>query len=265
LMPRLPAPLIATVAEILANHYSHTDLNTLFTRCRAPGLPSGGNKVQKVTGWLHAADDDSETDAFRVLGCVLKNFMERNTNQQDWLNYRIQIMEALAEFGFAYGTGGNIRGGATGVPSRSLETIIRQRDLTTVETEFNRALASVESDPGQAVTAACAIVESLCKVYIEDNGLEFPREQTLKPLWKVVRGHFSQSFSAQPGSLEAQDMIVILGGLTSALNGIGDLRTHAGSAHGRGRESYELKPTDARLAVHAAHTVVAFVLEKFSG
>lgn len=262
-MPRLPAPLIATVAEILANLFSHTKLETLFTRCRAPGLPPVGNKVQKVTEWLHTADNDPETDAYRVLGCVLENFMELHTSDPDWLNYRMQVTDILAEYGFAYETGGNIRGCAIGVASRSLETIIRQRDFTNVEREFTRALTTVESDPAQAVTAACAIVESLCKVYIEDNDREFSGDQTLKPLWKVVRGHFSQYFSAQPGSLEANDILVILGGLTSVLNGVGDLRTHAGSAHGRGRESFQVGPPDARLAVHAAHTLVAFVLEKW--
>ena len=264
-MPRLHAPLIATVAYILVFHYSHTELDNLFARCHAPGPPPGGNKVQKVTTWLHAADEDSDTDAFRVLGCVLEDFMELNTSNQDRLRCRNQINDALAKYGYAYERGGCIRGGATGAPSRSLETIIRQRDLPAVEKEFNRALASVESDPGQAVTAACAIVESLFKVYIKDKGLKSPGEQTLKPLWREVKGHFSQHFSARPETVEAQDMIVILGGLAAVLNGVGDLRTHAGSAHGRGPKSYELKPADARLAVHAAHTVVVFVLGKWSG
>jgi len=56
-------------------------------------------------------------------------------------------------------------------------------------------------------------------------------------------------------------MMTILGGMTATLNGIGDLRTHAGSAHGHGRDHLELEPKHARLAVHAAHTVVTFVLE----
>lgn len=53
----------------------------------------------------------------------------------------------------------------------------------------------------------------------------------------------------------------ILGGLASIVNGVGDLRTHAGSAHGHGNQGYQLEARHARLAVHAAHTVVGFVLE----
>ncbi|MCY4059405.1 MAG: abortive infection family protein, partial [Gammaproteobacteria bacterium] len=45
------------------------------------------------------------------------------------------------------------------------------------------------------------------------------------------------------------------------VDGVGSLRTHIGSAHGRGRKSYSVHARHARLAVHASHTLVAFVLE----
>jgi hypothetical protein len=51
--------------------------------------------------------------------------------------------------------------------------------------------------------------------------------------------------------------------LNSNVNGIGSLRTHAGSAHGAGRTRYNLEPRHARLAVHAAHTVAAFIMESW--
>ena len=55
--------------------------------------------------------------------------------------------------------------------------------------------------------------------------------------------------------------IPILGGLSSIVDGVGALRTHAGSAHGRGKKGYEIQPRHARLAVYAAHTLVLFALE----
>jgi hypothetical protein len=45
------------------------------------------------------------------------------------------------------------------------------------------------------------------------------------------------------------------------VDGLGALRTHVGSAHGRGRQAYRTSPRHARLAVHAAHTLTTFVLE----
>jgi hypothetical protein len=63
------------------------------------------------------------------------------------------------------------------------------------------------------------------------------------------------------GSIEDQDLQRIISGLFSVVDGIGALRTHAGSAHSEGRKGYKLEPRHARLAVNAAHTVGTFIME----
>lgn len=252
-MPSLPNPLIAAVASILSeHHYSHRLIDNLFTRCNAPDLPPGGNLISKITAWL-----SESTEPFALLGCVLENFMEQETESPEWLGRRAKINRALATHGLSYGHGGHIVGGATGAPSRSLDAIIRARDIAAVRVEFDRALLTVERDPPSAVTAACSIIESLCKVYLEENHLTLPSDQTIKPLWKIVQSHLGLG----PQSVQTNDMRQILGGLASVVNGVGHLRTHAGSAHGHGNHGYPLEARHARLAVHAAHTVTGFVLE----
>ena len=254
---RLPAPVIHTAAHVLiAQHYSHRQIDNLFLRCGAPGPPPPGNLIEKVTTWLRNAPEP-----YRLLGAVLENFMEVQTENTEWLGRREEMTRALASQGLAYGPGGHILGGATGAPSQSLDTIIRDRDLPAVRTEFDRALATVERDPPAAVTAACAIVESLCKVYIAENGLALPSDQAIRPLWRIVQEHLGLG----PRSAVTDDLRQILGGLATVLNGVGDLRTHAGNAHGRGPQAFIVEPRHARLAVHAAHTLVNFVLETWPG
>ena len=253
---RLPPPVIHTVASILsAHHYSHNKINALFLGCGARKLLEGGNLLTKITTWLK----DSE-EPFALLGCVLENFMELDTEHPDWLKGRERVAGTLAKYGFAYERGGHITGGATEAPSRSLDAMIQARDLQAVRAEFDRALNSVERDPPTAVTAACAIVESLCKVYIADNRLTLPSDQSIRPLWKTVQEHLGLG----PRSAVTDDMRQILGGLATVLNGVGDLRTHAGSAHGRDQEAFTVEARHARLAVHAAHTLVNFVLETWT-
>jgi hypothetical protein len=144
-----------------------------------------------------------------------------------------------------------------GVASRSLEDILRNRDLEAVHAEFERTLVMVEQDPASAVTAACAIVESICKIVIEDRKLPMPSKQTVKPLWTVV----SEDLQLRPDQVEDEDLKRILAALSSLVDGLGALRTHAGSAHGRGHVRYSIQSRYARLAVHAADTLVAFVIE----
>ncbi|HET6284265.1 MAG TPA: abortive infection family protein [Polyangia bacterium] len=52
----------------------------------------------------------------------------------------------------------------------------------------------------------------------------------------------------------------VVSSLVGAANGIGALRPHASSAHGHGRVPYKVESRHKRLAIHAVHTVVAFVL-----
>jgi hypothetical protein len=254
----IPSPLIAEVASALASHLgSHSRIDNLFIRCRAPGNAPAGNMVAKISTWLRTANENSDTDAFTVLGCVLEDFMERPTTSSDWLSLREKVQRTLASYGLSYEQGGRIMGASVGVPSRSVEAMIRARDLPGLRIEFDRALQMVETDPPSAVTAACSILESLCRIYIETHGLQMPRDQSLGPLWNVVRQHLGLG----PSGIVADDLRKILGGLSTVTDGIGALRTHAGSAHGRGNQLIPIEPRHARLAVHAAHTVVMFVLE----
>ena len=143
------------------------------------------------------------------------------------------------------------------LPAKSLGLLLRERDLAAIDREFSRCMENVESDPPAAITAACSILESVCKVYIEDKDLEMPSKQSIVPLWKIVSNHIG----LEPSRFEDDDIRKILSGLISVVNGIGSLRTHTGSAHGRGKNSYRVQARHARLTVNASYTLVGFVLE----
>jgi hypothetical protein len=140
----------------------------------------------------------------------------------------------------------------------SLAERIKADGVQVIEIEYERAYKTLESDPGAAVTAACAILESVCKSYLEAEGQQQPGKQVLGQLWGVVADHLGLA----PKALADNDLKRILQGLYSVADGVAGLRTHAGSAHGQSPGSrYRLAPRHARLAVHAAHTMAMFVLE----
>jgi hypothetical protein len=199
----------------------------------------------------------------QVLGKVIETYMEEVLDTEDqWdklkLEDRAQIERALQASQLQYVQGGNVAG-SLGTPSKTLEEFIRQRDLAQINEEFSRALKNVESTPREAVSAASNILESICKVYIADEGLDTPAKQDLKPVWSVVRKHLG----FDPSIVEDQDLQQILSGMISVVDGIGALRTHASSAHGAGKKGYKLEPRHARLAVHGAHTLALFILESW--
>jgi phosphoribosyl-ATP pyrophosphohydrolase len=255
----LPVPVCSIVGDVLGTyHYSHRTLDRLFYEAGATGDVPFGSCVVKSQSWLKRLHEEV-SDPAGVLGKVLEEFMEVDeaARSEDQEAGRKRIRVVLGRHSLAYHSGGIILGASAALPTKSLTKSLKDRDLGEVDKEFERSLAHVESDPPAAIAAACSILESLFKVYIEDNNLEMPADQSLKPLWKIV----SKNLGFDPSAVEDEDIRKIFSGLNSVVDGIGSLRTHRSTAHGQGRRPYRIQARHARLAIHASHTLVGFVLE----
>ena len=258
----IPAAVIALTAELASSRETHATLDSLFTYAGAPGDPPEGSKHAKALAWLRRTNKEAQ-DPLRVLGRILEAYMEQVLDPSNrWEAERIQerekLVKALAESNLQYMRGGTVCG-AMGTPTRTLSEFIRERDLDSVAQEFQRAVTTASTSPRDAVSAASNILESVCKVIIADEALPAPAKQDLQGVWGVVRKHLG----LDPSKIADQDLQQILTGLLSVVHGIGSLRTHASSAHGAGKISYNLEPRHARLAIHSAHTLALFVLESW--
>jgi hypothetical protein len=259
----IPGPVLATCAEIVAERETHASLDNLFIYAGASGDPPEGSKPVKALAWLRNTNKDPKANPLAVLGKIIENYMEEELRAYDSLDqvkakHRDRLQRVLSQCELQYAVGGKVIG-SLGAPSRTLEEFIRERDVGSIDEEFRRATANVDASPREAVSAASNILESVCKVYIAEEGLEEPAKQDLKSVWTPVRKHLG----FDPSTVEDSDLQRILTGLISITDGIGALRTHASSAHGAGVKAYKLEPRHARLAIHASHTVVLFVLESW--
>jgi hypothetical protein len=258
----IPGAVIAVVSDALAHRYSHGEIDQLMESAGIELSPSpAGNKQVKTRAWLKHAND-TMPDPLATLGKVIIEPMELVSSYENDPNEpaRTKINGILADYHLAYHKGGSIVTLGAAAVGRTLQDIIRAHDLSGLQTEFDRIYRNVESDPAAAVTASCALLESLFKTCIEEQGQSLPADQTLKPLWKVVR----KNLKLDPSAVEDEDLKTILGGLAATVEGIGSLRTHRGSAHGRGNKVYKIEPRHARLAAHAAMTVATFIVEVWS-
>lgn len=262
----IPAPVIAVLSENMPDMETHASLDNLFAYAEAPGEPPEGSKPVKVQAWLRRVNKESD-QPLSILGRIIECYMELpdigesrsmfgGPTVDAKKEFKAKLEAILARCNLTYLTGGMVSDGSS-APSRSLGDLIQGRDIPSIDAEFTRALANVNSEPREAVSAACNILESIFKTYIEDENLEMPQKQDLQNVWKVVRS----DLGFEPGSIQDTDLKKILSGMLSVVDGIGAFRTHASSAHGEGRKIYNLKPRHARLAIHAAHTMALFVLE----
>lgn len=261
----IPAPIIAVLADHLPKIETHDSLNNLFLYANAPGEPPEGSKPTKTQAWLRRVNKESP-EPLRVLGKLIESYMETpdqvesifpdftSDNPQKGFKDKLELI--LNQYNMTYVIGGVISDGRS-ISSKSLAELIKGRDIPAIESEFMRALENVNSEPREAVSAACNILESIFKTYIADENLPEPSKQDLQNVWKTVRA----DLGFDPNLVQDDDLKRILSGILSVVDGIGAFRTHASSAHGQGRKLYNIKPRHARLAIHSAHTLALFILE----
>ena len=236
----------------------------------APGDPPAGSKHAKALEWLRLLNKQ-HSDPISVVGRLVEGYMEDPDHAADApapssffpppfveqkRSFCRKLETLLARSGLQYRTGGVIDSGGAS-PSKTLEQLIKGRDLPALHHEFDRALEHVVREPRESLSAACNILESVFKFYIHDNQLAMPAKQDLQGVFKVVRA----DLGLDGGAVEDEDLKRIITGLFSVVDGVGALRTHASSAHGQGRKSYNIEPRHARLAINAAHTLTVFILE----
>ena len=196
-MTVIPPSIIGIASPILADVYTHAQLNALFMASGFSGDPPEGNKIEKCRQWLRRANTVDD-DALKMFGSLIAEFMDGDPlpwliEQNKGVDPRERISAALGKEGLSYRRGGYIHGASLTGPSRSLAERIKSEGLRAVEIEFDRAYQTVENDPGAAVTAACAILESVCKTYLELGGHVPPKKQVLGTLWPEVANHLGLS------------------------------------------------------------------------
>lgn len=135
-------------------------------------------------------------------------------------------------------------------------------DFDTVQNEIARAVLNLKTDPEDAVTAACSLVEAVCRSILIELRLPLPPKKDIDGLVKAVQ----EPLGLSPGRTDLppdieQDVRQVLGGLTSVAKGIGALRTHGGDAHGREKGFRRIDPRIAQLAINAASSLALFFIE----
>jgi len=204
---------------------------------------------------------------------ILRNIVERAADPRDFASDpdRLQAVIDYLNARLSYDglelqrVGRHVRLGAPGRSASVVDALVIAASVInfdTVNRDLERALASAESDPEDAVTSACSVVESVCRSVLVELELPLPPKKDVQGLYQAVREPLGLTPDKQGVADEiANDVRTILGGLNSVVNGVGALRTHGGDAHGRERGYRRIDPRIARLAIHSASTVSLFLVE----
>lgn len=272
--PRIPSNLIGILGEVFDRNYTHSDIDRAFAYADAPDKNPAGNKVKKTIEWLRTTNKEHESP-LAVLGMLIEDLMEKelwagpthawdDPGEPEWSSRlrsdRQKISDSLAKAGLSYQTGGVVAE-ANATSTKTLQELIRTEGLRAVAQEMERALEKVGSDPNAATHYAANVLEACFKAFLAARNIPFDdKGDTLIDLWQPVR----DAIGMKPKDLGSNDLRKIATGLNSIVDGMMYLRNKKSAAHGKTEDqamNEALEPHHARLAVHSAHTLAAYVIE----
>ncbi|WP_165455669.1 abortive infection family protein [Paracoccus subflavus] len=154
---------------------------------------------------------------------------------------------------------------ALGMPLQRIKAVAATLNSETLYEDLRRLERIGDSEPGEAIALAKEIVESCCKLILDDRKVEYSSKAEIPDLLKLLRKELKIMpegiEDTTKGASEIRDILTSLGRIAHSL---APLRNAYGKGHGRGRGFRGLQPRHARLAIGAASTFVDFVLDRHS-
>lgn len=127
---------------------------------------------------------------------------------------------------------------------------------------WNKALKRKENDPEGAITISRTLVEGVLKHILDERDISYSSNASLHEIYKLVANDLKLSPEQHDLTIFKQ----ILGGCSSIVNGLGNLRNIHGDAHGKGkRQHYRPSTRHAELAVNLAGSMALFLIQTHQG
>jgi hypothetical protein len=125
-----------------------------------------------------------------------------------------------------------------------------------VHAAWRKALHRRDNDPEGAITMARSLLESVCKLILDEAGIDYGDAPDINKLYSLA----AEQLNLSPSQHANKDFKRILGGCTSVVEGLGGLRNRLGDSHGKGASWVKPAPRHAELAVNLAGAMATFLL-----
>ena len=125
---------------------------------------------------------------------------------------------------------------------------------------WQKALDRRQRDPEGAITAARTLLESVCKLILDDLAIPYSDDDLPKLYGKVA-----SALALAPSDYTEDAFKQILGGCWSVVNGLGTLRNRLSDSHGQGAKPVRPAARHAALAVNLAGAMAEFLVTTWPG
>jgi hypothetical protein len=218
-----------------------------------PERMPGGQRRGLVEEFYAGVDWDSP----RAVGKALRAYEHILFEAPDSAE-KAQLIKSLRLDGFTVDDAGRISPPASldlGIDRETLE------DPDALAGYERRIIENIESDPELAIGSSKELVEAVCKLLLEDAGVEpdptWSAEQLFKQALKTLDLSVDDISDSKAG---AESIKKVLRGMHQAVIGTAELRNRFGTGHGRHRRP-GLGPRHARLVAAAGMGLARFLLD----
>jgi hypothetical protein len=133
--------------------------------------------------------------------------------------------------------------------------------LEHISTQVEALERAVEENTALAFDLAKTIIESVCKTILSERNIAYANDDNMPKLIKSVQNCLPFLPPSESASIEARNSLrQTLGGLSSAVQGICELRNACGFAsHGSNASRPQMEVVQATLAAEAADAIIGFL------
>lgn len=157
--------------------------------------------------------------------------------------------------------GRRIKGSKQPTTSLRIPEYQRLRDPEVFHEHLRRIDSGLARDPAAAIASSKELVESVCKVVLDDYGVEYGKNDDLLDLYKSAAKALNLNAESVPDNRKGSEAAQrALRSLSTAVQSLAELRNQLGTGHGRNKRSAALT-RHARLAFNAASGVAEFMLD----
>ena len=133
-------------------------------------------------------------------------------------------------------------------------------DVNYIQERWKRALERQKEDPEGAITLSRTLLEDLFKYILDEQNVEYNNKNIdMHDLYKEV----ARTLNFSPNQHQESVFKQILGGMSSIVTGLGELRNKLGDAHGRASKNVKPSQRHGELAVNLAGTMAMFIFRTY--
>lgn len=235
-----------------------------FTRDAEVQLPEGSMRRSLIDAYESHIDWHDEAQNHRVVRVYATAVEEvgRSVFDRELTRDADLLIRSLERDGATrHEDGGIVAPSEAQLAELSLEHFTRLRDPGVLSSHLRRIAGGLQDDPPAAIASSKELVESVCKVILEDYGVAYDRRDEILDLYKKAATALNLNAEAVPDSIPGSRASQrALRSLVATIQSLAELRNELGLGHGRAEESPALQ-RHARLTFHATRAVTEFLLE----